>query len=119
MPSTINVGAAAPGQVTPVESDEPAELGSSGGFRGQETADSLDCADTGTDCKLIATATARAARLGIEARPLASDVWLLRHANGASIGTVQGLGALAAAVAGFEAAANDVRELVRRMRGAE
>ena len=73
-----------------------------------KTTDSRDCA---------AKATARAAELGIEARPLADGAWLLRHAKGATIGKVQGVGALSAAVAGFETAANDVRQLVQRMRG--
>jgi hypothetical protein len=69
--------------------------------------------------KMIATATARAALLGIEARPLGTDAWLLRSAAGATIGTVQGADALLAAVAGFEAARGDVAALVGRMaRGA-
>ena len=39
------------------------------------------------------------------------------NAHGADIGMVHGLGALVAAVGGFEAATNDVRQLVQRMLG--
>lgn len=113
-----HVGAAAPGLVTPAESDEPAKLGSSGGFRGQVRTDDHDCAEADAKRKRAALATAHAALLGIEARPLDGGAWLLRHANGGPIGTVHGLDDLVAAVAGFEAAANDVRQLVQRMRGA-
>jgi hypothetical protein len=59
--------------------------------------------------------TARAALLGIEAHRLADGAWLLRHARGADIGTVHGLDALAAAVAGFEAAQRGAAELVARV----
>ena len=107
----------APGAGTPAESDEPAGLGSSGGFRGQKRTDDLDCADAGADCKLIATATARAALLGIEARSIGPGAWLLRHAHGGCIGAVYGHEALAAAVGGFEAARDDVLALVQRLSG--
>lgn len=112
-----HVGAAAPGPVTPAESDEPAKLGSGGGFRGQARTDDHDCAEAAAERKRAASAIAHAALLGIEASPLDGGAWLLRHANGAPIGTVHGLDALCAAVAGFQAAANDVRQLVQRMRG--
>lgn len=104
------------GHVTP-ESDEAAKLGSVGGFKEQGKADSRDCAEVDDARKLIDTATARAALMGIEARELEPGAWLLHHANGATIGAVRGLQALTAAVAGFEAAAADVRELVKRMGG--
>jgi hypothetical protein len=67
---------------------------------------------------LIATVTARAALIGIEVHQLDGGDWLLRHARGASIGTVRCMDALDAALGGFEAAQRDVRELVQRMRGA-
>ena len=86
-----------------------------GAVEKQGNRDPRDCAET--EHKRIATATARAALLGIEARPIAPDSWLLRHARGADIGIVRGLPALVAAVAGFEAAHRDVAELVRRMKG--
>ena len=70
-----------------------------------------------SDTKTIATAIAKAACLGIECHLIGVDIWLLRHARGADIGVVHGLGALVAAVGGFEAATNDVRQLVQRMRG--
>ena len=67
--------------------------------------------------KHTATAIARAALLGIEARSIGPAAWMLRHAHGACIGAVYGHEALAAAVAGFEAARNDVLALVQRMAG--
>lgn len=67
--------------------------------------------------KSTATAIARAALLGIEARTIGPGAWLLRHAHGACIGAVYGAEALAAAVAGFEAARDDVLALVQRMAG--
>lgn len=67
--------------------------------------------------KTTTTAIARAALLGIEARSIGPGSWLLRHAHGACIGAVYGHEALAAAVAGFEAARNDVLALVQRMAG--
>ena len=69
------------------------------------------------DTKTVATAIAKAACHGIECHLIGVDTWLLRHARGADIGVVHGLGALVAAVGGFEAATNDVRQLVQRMRG--
>ena len=73
--------------------------------------------DGNFDTKTIATAIAKAACLGIECHLIGVATWLLRHARGADIGVVHGLGALVAAVGGFEAATNDVRQLVQRMRG--
>ena len=70
-----------------------------------------------SDTKAVATAIAKAACLGIECHLIGVDTWLLRHAHGADIGVVHGLGALVAAVGGFEATTNDVRQLVQRMRG--
>jgi hypothetical protein len=105
-------GADAPGPVTP-EGDEARELGG-GGLQEQVTVDNGDCA-----AKLIATATKQAALFGIEVCTLGTSIWLLRHALGGDIGVVRGAGALAAAVGGFEAACADVRELVRRTRGAQ
>ena len=105
----MNVGAVAPGPVTPASDNAPWPAR----VDGNRTTDSGDCA-----AKLINTATARAALLGIEVHPVDGGVWLLRHARGASIGTVRGLAALDAAIGGFEAAQRDVRELVHQMRGA-
>ena len=82
------------------------------GFKAETNTNDADSA-----AKLIATVTARAALLGIEARPIDADTWLLRHARGADIGIVCGLAALDAAVAGFEAAQRDVAELVQQMKG--
>jgi hypothetical protein len=109
MAARINVGAAAPGQVTPRSDNARRQPG----VEGDRTADSGDYAE-----KLIATAAARAALLGIEVHQLGGGAWLLRHASGANIGAVRGLAALDAALGGFEAAQHDVRELVQRMRGA-
>lgn len=64
-----------------------------------------------------AAAITRAALLGIEARSIGPAAWMLRHAHGACIGAVYGHEALAAAVAGFEAARDDVLALVQRMAG--
>lgn len=86
-----------------------------GAVEKQGNGNTRDCAET--EHKRIATATARAALLGIEARQIAPDAWLLRHARGADVGIVRGLPALDAAVSGFEAAHRDVAELVQRMRG--
>lgn len=85
-------GASAPGRVTPVPGDDQAES--------------------------TLTTIARAALLGIEARSIGPAAWLLRHAHGACIGTVHGHEALAAAVAGFEAARDDVLRLVQQIGGA-
>lgn len=121
--------AAAAAGVGPPPSDD-ASTGCNGrGARGDETADSCDCAQSGAvaqvlnqhdvaTTKLIVDAVARAALLGIEAHRLAGGGYLLRHARGATIGIVGGDDALAAAMSGFEAAHNDVRLLVQRMRGA-
>jgi len=65
--------------------------------------------------KMAATATARAALLGIEVRELQGGAWLLQHASGSPIGTVKGLEGLRAAVDGFHAARDDVADLVRRI----
>ena len=73
--------------------------------------------DTPDFAKSAATAIARAALLGIEARPVLGGAWLLRHARGADIGTVHGIEALEAAVRGFESARDDVRALVQRIGG--
>lgn len=109
MAALQHVGAAAPGPVTPTSDNARRQPG----VEGDRKEDSGDCA-----AKLIASATARAALLGIEVRQIDGGAWLLRHAFGADIGIVRGLPALAAAVAGFEAATRDVRELVQRMRSA-
>ena len=93
-------------------------------FRDQQqgTGNTGDCADAAVDAqqhvhrKAEADAVARAALLGIEARLTGTDAWMLRHAAGAHIGIVRGLPALQAAVAGFEAARDDMRTLVQRMR---
>lgn len=53
MIAVFNVGAAAPGPVTPGRSDEPAVLGSEGGFRGEGTADSCDCAQAGAVAQVL------------------------------------------------------------------
>lgn len=101
-------GAAAPGTSTPTRNDNaPVQRGVIGGHGEQDNPDSA---------KTTATTVARAALLGIEARQIGADAWLLRHARGAEIGIVRGLPALVAAVAGVEAAHDDVRELVQRMR---
>lgn len=84
------------------------------GSRGQGTADGSDCASTTEARKLISTAIARAALLGIEVCELAGGAWLLRTARGADIGTVRDVRTLAAAISGFEAARDDVRGLVQR-----
>jgi len=73
--------------------------------------------DTPLGDKNTATLIARAALLGIETRTIGPDSWLLRHAHGACIGAVYGHEALAAAVAGFEAARDDVAALVRGIAG--
>lgn len=111
MATLQHVGVAAPGMVT-TRSDEAPALAGAEGFKGNRTAGSGDCA-----AKLIATATARAALLGIEVHQIDGGAWLLRHARGGSVGTVQGLPALDAAIVGFEATQHDVRELVQGMRG--
>lgn len=103
-------GAAAPGKVTPESDDAPGQGARQGGLA-QEV--SPDCA-----AKLIVTATARATLIGIEVHRIDGGAWLLRHARGAVIGSVHGFDALAAAVAGFEAAQRDVAELVMNLRGA-
>ena len=114
MAALQHVGAAASGdQSRPAESDEAPVLAGAEGFRRQAQEVSLDFA-----AKRIVTATARVALLGIEVRALDDGAWLLRHAFGADIGIVHGEHALVAAVAGFEAATRDVRELVQRMRSA-
>ena len=113
MAALQHVGAAAPGLAAPDRptKDEARELGG-GGLQEQGTTDSLDC-----DAKLIDTAIARAALLGIEVHQIDGGAWLMRHARGACIGAVRSLDALDAAIGGFEAAQHDVRELVQRMRG--
>lgn len=55
---------------------------------------------------------------GLTRHRIGPAAWMLRHAHGACIGTVYGHEALAAAVAGFEAARNDVLAIVRSMEGA-
>lgn len=110
-PRTLD-GAATPGPVPP-KSDK-ADGANVGQVEGQRDVDGGDSA-----ASLIATATVRAAAAGITVLPLAGGAWLLRCAGGGDIGTVRGAGALTAAVAGFEAAQRDVRELLQRMRGAQ
>lgn len=110
--TTLHMPARA-GRVTP-ESDEA--LGRdqvAQGFKGQESGDSGDFA-----CKLSATASALAALIGMEVRRTADNAWMLRSAAGATIGTVQGLGALQAAVAGFEAVQDHLRDLLQQVGGA-
>lgn len=109
-------GAAAPGLVRPTSDEAPAACDDRGP-EGQTTFESPDCA-ADADEKHVATAVARAALLGIEARRVAVGAWLLCHARGGEIGIVRGIAALEAAVRGFEAARDDVADLVRRIRGA-
>ena len=102
------------GPVTP-KNDEALAGDAAQGFRvAQEV--SPDCA-ADADGKHVATAVARAALLGIEARRahFCAGAWLLRHAHGADIGIVHGTEALEAAVRGFESARDDVRALVQRL----
>lgn len=113
MAALQHVGAVAPGLSHPPEVTKPQRWQAQWGFNENRTGDSEDCA-----AKQIATATARAALLGIEVHQIEGGAWLLRHARGASIGAVRGLAALDAAVGGFEAVQRDMRELVQRMRGA-
>lgn len=94
----------------PQHDDAPA-VAAARGVRGNETKQRLDFG------KATATAIARAALLGIEARSIGPAAWMLRHAHGACIGAVYGHEALAAAVAGFEAARDDVAALVQRLAG--
>lgn len=84
--------------------------------QGDHESKQRDCADGGASRKLISTAAARAALLGIEVLPLPGGAWHLRHARGADIGIVRGLQSLVAAVAGFEAARHDVQEMIQHMR---
>lgn len=104
-----HVGAAAPGPATPTS--DKADAGNVGQVGEVREASAPDSA------KATAPAIARAALLGIEARSIGPAAWLLRHTHGACIGTVHGAEALAAAVAGFEAARDDVLALVQRMAG--
>jgi hypothetical protein len=108
---------AASGLATPEQPqhDDAPERANGRGVKLQGTADSSDCADVEAECKLIATCAARAALLGIEVRELRGGAWLLQHASGASIGAVRGQQGLSSAVAGFEAARNDVAVLVRQI----
>ncbi|MFT3818299.1 MAG: hypothetical protein QM750_11805 [Rubrivivax sp.] len=107
-----HVGAAAPGPVTPIR-DEAPELAGGGGFKAdQETSNGRD-----RIAALIASATARAFDMGIEAKPLGGGAWLLRSALGSDIGATRDAKALFAAVAGFEAARNDVLALIARRAG--
>ena len=109
-------GAAAPRANTPTSDEAPSRDQAAQGFRiAQEV--SPDCA-ADADQKHVATAVARAALLGIEARRVPAGAWLLRHAHGADIGIVHGTEALEAAVRGFESARDDVRALVQRIGGA-
>jgi len=109
MAARHHVGAAAPGPVPgPTSDNARVEPGASREVREANAPDSA---------KATATAIARAALLGIEARSIGPAAWMLRHAHGACIGTVHGAEALAAAVAGFEAARDDVLALVQRMAG--
>ena len=110
MRARLHVGAAAPGSVAPTS--DKADAGNVGQVGEVREANAPDSA------KATATAIARAALLGIEARSIGPAAWLLRHANGAHIGAVYGHEALAAAVAGFEAARNDVLAIARTMGGA-
>ena len=122
-------GAAAPRQplrAAVIQKCEDHDAGGEVVFRNQQqgTGNTGDCADAAADAqqhahrKAEADAVARAALLGIEARLSGTDAWMLRHAAGAHIGIVHGLPALQAAVAGFEAARDDMRVLISRMRGA-
>jgi hypothetical protein len=93
----------------PPEVEAPGAEGSGDRAQGRDN-ESPDSA-----AKVIATATARAALLGIEARPIPGGAWLLLAPSGDPIGRVHGAGALAAAVAGFEAARRDMAALVASM----
>lgn len=101
------------GRAVSESSEAPSRDQAVQGFKGQESEDSGDFA-----CKLSATESARAALIGIEVRRIADNVWMLRSAAGATIGTVQGLDALQAAVAGFEAVQDHLRELLQQVGGA-
>lgn len=102
-----HVGAAAPGPVTPTS--DKADGANVGPVEEAWEANTPDSAKT------TATTIARAALLGIEAHSIGPAAWLLRHAHGACIGAVYGHAALVAAVAGFEAARDDVLALVQRL----
>jgi len=130
MAALQQVGAAAPGPVTPSGSDNA--RWQAGVIEGQTAEQSREYADVaGVDQALdrdLALA-ARAATLGIELRALGSDAWLLRHARGGDIGAVRGHGPLLAAIAAFEApsytptlaagnVAGDVLTSVQTARGA-
>lgn len=109
MAARHHVGAAAPGQVTPTrDKADVASVGQVGEVRGSDASDSA---------KATASTIARATLLGIECRAIGPSAWLLRHAHGACIGAVHGAEALAAAVAGFEHARDDVLELIQRLGG--
>jgi hypothetical protein len=117
MAALQKIGAAAPGLVTPErpERDDAPDRANGRGVKVQGTADSPDCADIEAGRKLIATCVARAALLGIEVHELPGGAWLLQHASGASIGVVRGQQGLRSPVRGFEAARNDVADLVRQI----
>lgn len=105
-----NHAAMTAGPVTPTsDKADGASVGRVGEVREEGTPDFA---------KSAATAIARAALLGIEARRVPAGAWLLRHAHGADIGIVHGTEALEAAVRGFESARDDVRALVQRIGGA-
>lgn len=109
MAALQHVGADAPGPVTRT-SDEP--RGQAGSIEGSQQGNGGDCGTN--DCTLVATLISRAALLGIEVHER-GGAWLVRHAHGADIGVVRGVGALAAIVLGLERAVADTRRLVRRL----
>lgn len=84
------------------------------------TSANADKAGRGTPLgdKSSATEIVRAALLRIEACSIGPAAWLLRHAHGATIATVYGHEAVAAAVADLEVACNDLMVLVQRLGGA-
>jgi hypothetical protein len=77
MPNAITVGAAAPGPVTPGRSDEGLTVASGQAFKGQETTDSRDCAETGAVCKSFTTLQARLGRAGFSLFELADNTFLV------------------------------------------
>ncbi|MFT3818331.1 MAG: hypothetical protein QM750_11965 [Rubrivivax sp.] len=112
-----HVGAAAPGPVTPESDNARWQAGVIEGQEAEQSTQYAASAGATQDRALDARLTVLAAHLGIELRALDSDGWLLRHAGGASIGVVRGGDAVGAALAGFEAARNDVLALIARRAG--
>ncbi len=81
MAALHQVGAAAPGPVTPAESDDARELGGCAGTKGQGTGISPDCAHSEEQRKQLATLKARAAICGCTLHELAGGGYLLCRWN--------------------------------------